>query len=121
MAETDAELYCHEVVASDLTSSRNSFGYSITSRAQGYAYPVGYCLGALCVAGQIGRYTGPGQIMFSGATGTFPLRISVNSMPTPSGLVMASSGEAWNFQAWHRDANPTTTPNFTNAVSVRFQ
>ena len=36
---------------------RNAFGYFITSRTQGYVYPVGYSQGALCVVGQIGRYT----------------------------------------------------------------
>jgi hypothetical protein len=32
----------------------------------------------------------------------------------------AIPGETWYFQAWHRDANPTLTSNFTDAVSITF-
>jgi hypothetical protein len=35
--------------------------------------------------------------------------------------VAVLAGETWNFQAWYRDLNPTTTSNFTNAVSIAFQ
>ena len=42
-------------------------------------------------------------------------------MAHPQNPVSAQPGEAWYFQCWHRDANPTTTSNFTDAVSVTFQ
>jgi hypothetical protein len=114
-------LFLNEVDLTARSLSLNSSGYFITSRTQGYTYPVGNSQGALCVQGLVGRYVGPGQILNSGSTGTFTLPINVNAMPTPTGLVQALPGETWNFQAWHRDANPTLTSNFTDAVSVTFQ
>ena len=30
------------------------------------------------------------------------------------------AGETWNFQGWHRDHNPGSTSNFTQAVSAGF-
>jgi hypothetical protein len=35
--------------------------------------------------------------------------------------VAARPCETWNFQASHRDTNPTRTSNFTDAVAVIFQ
>jgi hypothetical protein len=114
-------LSLNDVTLTARSLSRNSYGYFIASRTQGYVYPVTNSQGALCVLGQIGHFVGPGEIMSSGTTGTFALLINVDSMPTPTGPVMALPGETWNFQAWHRDVNPTLTSNFTDAVSVTFQ
>ena len=47
--------------------------------------------------------------------------INVNAIAQPSGTTPISPGETWHFQAWHRDANPTLTSNFTDAVAVTFQ
>ena len=100
----------------------DSFGYFITSRTQGYVFPVGGSQGALCVLGLVGRYVGPGQIMSSGKTGSFTLPVSVSSMPTPSGVVVASPGETWNFQAWHRDVvGGSVTSNFSSGLSITFR
>jgi probable HAF family extracellular repeat protein len=101
--------------------SLNSFGFFITSRDQGSTYPVNNSQGRLCLGGFIGRFVGPGQIRNSGMTGTFSLAIDLTAMPTPFGSVAVQPGDAWHFQAWHRDANPTLTSNFTDAVSVTFQ
>jgi len=98
----------------------NSFGFFLASQAQGFTSNVSNSQGNLCVAGNVGRFVGPGQIMNSGGAESFTLGINLNAMPTPTGLVAAQPGETWNFQAWHRDANPTTTSNFTNAVGVTF-
>ena len=36
-------------------------------------------------------------------------------------LTIPIPGQTWNFQAWYRDANPTVTSNFTDAVGITFQ
>jgi len=74
----------------------------------------------LCLGGSIGRFVGPGQVMNSGASGSFTLTVDLSALPTPTGLVTAQPGETWNFQAWYRDANPGPTSNFTDAVAVTF-
>ncbi|RKY16071.1 MAG: hypothetical protein DRQ55_18765 [Planctomycetota bacterium] len=107
------------MIASQLPE--NSHGFVITSREQGSVFPVNNSQGRLCLGGFIGRYVGPGQIQNSGSTGTFSLALDLDAVPTPAGIVAVQPGETWNFQAWYRDANPTTTSNFTDAVAVTFQ
>ncbi|MEZ6018409.1 MAG: hypothetical protein R3F49_25160 [Planctomycetota bacterium] len=101
----------------------NSFGFFLTSQAQDLVVAAGGSQGNLCLGGAIGRFVGPGQVMNSGASGTFTMAVDLNAIPAPtlSGSVAAQPGDTWNFQAWHRDANPTRTSNFTDAVSVLFQ
>ncbi len=53
--------------------------------------------------------------------GAATLPIDLAGTPIPTGVVSISAGQTWNFQAWYRDANPTPTSNFTDAVSVLFQ
>ncbi len=96
----------------------NSFGFFLASRQEGYTFPVSNSQGALCVAGAIGRFVGPGQIQNSGMTGSFALVLDLTALPTPTGSVAVQPGETWHFQAWHRDTNPTPTSNFTSAVRV---
>jgi len=110
----DLTLYATQLPAS-------SFGYFLTSRTQGYVVGAGGSQGALCLGGAIGRYVGPGQIQNSGSTGSFALDIDLPAIQQPTGNVGVQPDETWNFQAWHRDANPTSTSNFTDAVSVTFQ
>jgi len=77
--------------------------------------------GVLCVGGQIGRYSGPGQIKNSGATGSFSLLLNVNQIPTPTGFVVAVVDQTRNFQSWHRDSlGGVATSNFTNGLAVTF-
>ena len=114
------------VLANDLTLFTSqlppsSFGFFLASRTQGLVVGAGGGQGDLCLGGAIGRFVGPGQIMNSGATGSFALDVDLTRMPQPSGNVAVQPGETWNFQAWHRDANPTVTSNFTDALSVMFQ
>jgi hypothetical protein len=98
----------------------HSFGLFLTSRDQGNTYPVNNSQGRLCLGGSIGRYVGPGQIKNSGTSGAFSLAIDLTSLPQPLGHVTAQPGDAWSFQTWYRDANPTSTSNFTDAVTVTF-
>jgi hypothetical protein len=101
----------------------NSFGYFITSRTAGFtANPAG-SRGNLCVSGQIGRFTGPGQIKNSGATGTIALDTpgewSLSAIPTSTGPYSAATGIVSHFQLWHRDTfMGNATSNFSNARSV---
>ena len=101
----------------------NSFGYFITSRTAGFtANPAG-SRGNLCVSGQIGRFTAPGQIKNSGATGTIaldtPAEWSLNAIPTATGPYQAATGITSHFQLWHRDTfMGSATSNFSNARSV---
>jgi hypothetical protein len=115
----------NELVANDLTLvadwlPQSSFGFFLTSRTQTHVVGPGGSQGDLCVGGLIGRFVGPGQILSSGTAGSISLAIDLTRMPQPAGSVAAQAGETWNFQAWHRDANPTPTSNFTDAVSVLF-
>jgi hypothetical protein len=98
-----------------------SFGFFLASRTQGNIAQPGGSQGVLCLGGAIGRYVGAGQVVNSGVTGNFALDVDLTRMPTPTGLVAAQVGQTWNFTAWYRDANPTSTSNFTDAVAVLFQ
>ena len=108
------------LVADDLPP--NAFAFFLTSTTQGFTANAGGSEGNLCLAGSIGRYVGPGQIMNSGSTGSLSLAFDLTMTPTPTGLVTVTSGETWNFQAWHRDAIAgMATSNFTDAISIVFQ
>jgi hypothetical protein len=107
------------LIASGL--SLHSFGYFLTSATQGLLTNPGGSQGNFCLGGQVGRYIGQGQIMSSGTTGSISLAVDLQQHPTPTGFVAVQPGQTWNFQAWYRDANPSSTSNFTDAVSVSFQ
>jgi len=115
------------VAANNLTlaASRlpnNAFGYFLTSLTQSITPNPGGSLGVLCVGGQIGRYSGPGQIKNSGATGSFSLLLNLNQIPTPTGFVVAVVGQTRYFQTWHRDSvGGAAVSNFTNGLNVTFQ
>ena len=94
---------------------QGEFGYFLTSTTQSFFVPP-TTQGIVCIAGNIGRYydnIGQGPV--------FSLQIDVAAVPQPQGLVAVLPGETWNFQYWYRDHNPTSTNNFTDAVSVTFQ
>ena len=73
--------------------------------------------GRLCLNGAIGRYN---TVLNSGAAGEFELAIDLDSIPQGGALAAVVAGETWHFQGWFRDANPTATSNFTDAVSITF-
>ena len=76
-----------------------------------------------CLAGAIGRYApAAGFAPFNtGLTGSGSITLDLQNTPTPSGATAIVAGQTWNFQAWYRDNNPTTTSNFTDAVEIQFQ
>lgn len=104
------------LTASDLPP--NKFGYFVTSMTQGLISGPGGSQGDLCLGGQMGRFTA--QVQNSGAGGEFTIGVDLNSLPAPLNHTV-SAGETWNFIAWYRDNNPTSTSNFTDGVSVLFQ
>ncbi len=102
----------------------DAFGFFLTSTTQGDTVGIPGSVGRLCLAGAIGRYVAPGQIMSSGPNGAFELEVDIAALPQPSGgPVAAQVGETWSFQAWHRDTDVSvpTTSNFTGALEVTFR
>ena len=99
----------------------NQVGYFLNSMTQGFVPFAGGSQGNLCLAGAIGRYRRSGEILGTGAGGTFSLILDLTDTPQPTGPVSVMAGETWNFQAWFRDNDPGPTSNFTDAVSVTFR
>ncbi|MEM6672452.1 MAG: hypothetical protein AAF726_06380 [Planctomycetota bacterium] len=103
------------LVATDLPPG--AVGYFLASRSAGATVPAASS-GRLCLSGSIGRYAG--SILNSGALGRFEFTLDPTVIASPTGLVPAAPGETWHFQAWHRDADPLPTSNFTNSVAIHF-
>lgn len=77
--------------------------------------------GRLCVGGAVGRYVRPGEVRRSDGAGRATLRLDLANTPSPTANVNVMAGETRFFQAWHRDANPTLTSNFTTGIAVTFR
>ena len=92
------------------------FGLFVTSPNQA-SIPVS--AGILCVGGPIGRFTGPGQIKNSGASGSFEITVPLQSQWPVAGATAVLPGDTYNFTTWFRDIGGVS--NFTNAVSITFQ
>jgi len=99
----------------------NASAYFLNARSGGFVPQPGGSQGNLCLSGPIGRYVGAGQVQNSGAQGRVELRLDLPSTPTPTGPTAALAGSTWSFQCWYRDQNPTSTSNFTEALSVTFR
>jgi hypothetical protein len=100
----------------------NSFGFFLASQSQGFAANPGGSQGNLCLSGSIGRYVGPGQILNAGTAGAFSLPIDTTQVPQPTGFTSVTSGDSWNFQAWHRDSvQGVAVSNFTDAIEISFE
>jgi hypothetical protein len=95
---------------------QHAAGYFLTSRTTGFMANPGGSQGNLCLGGPIGRYAG--NVLHSGSAGRFELQLDLAHMPLPTGAGAAQAGETWHFQAWHRDANPSVTSNFTDTTAV---
>ena len=98
----------------------NAFGFFLTSMTQGFVPNPGGSDGNLCLAGAIGRFVGPGQVMSSGPGGAITLATNNTAHPTPAmGLISISAGETWFFTCWHRDATPAGS-NFADGYEVTY-
>ena len=117
--------------ANDLTLSAgnlppNTFGFFLYSPTQGSVPNPGGSQGDLCLGGAIGRFVGAGQVKSSGAGSEITLSTTsgewdLGALPGPTGSSAAVAGNTANFQAWHRDANPTVTSNFSDGITVTWQ
>ena len=100
----------------------NFLSIFITGQTQGFMANPGSSEGNLCLDGDIGRYSRPGEILSTGMAGSISLDIDLADTPTSMGVTSVLAGETWNFQAWHRDGtaggNPTT--NLTDGISINF-
>ena len=106
------------LLATDLPLGQ--FGIFLTSQTPGMIAQPGISQGVLCLDQAIGRFNETQQIFATGEFGTGCLKVDLNQMPTPTTPVAVMAGQTWNFQAWHRDLNPGSTSNFTEAVAVSF-
>ncbi|MCA9001984.1 MAG: endonuclease [Planctomycetes bacterium] len=98
----------------------NNIGYFLCGTAVTWIPMPAGSQGILCVGGQLGRFNSPTEVRWTGALGFFQVPIDLTQMPTnPVQPVLA--GQSWNFQAWFRDQNPTSTSNFTDAIAFTFQ
>ena len=113
-ADNNVTLHCESLPV-------NQFGIFVTSMVQGFSPGAnGTSNGNLCLAGAVGRFTLPSQILSSGTSGTFSLAIDVTAIPQGNGTVGAVAGQSWNFQAWHRDSVGLGS-NFTDGLAITFQ
>lgn len=94
-------------------------GYFLCSRTPGHVVNAGGSQGTLCLGGTVGRFNQ--QIGFTANDGFFSITVDTTQVPQPTGFVGLLPGETWRFQCWYRDANPTVTSNFTDAMAVTFQ
>jgi hypothetical protein len=105
-----------------ITASRMpkfEWGYFLMAGSQGFIPNVGGSGGNLCLGFPFYRFSKfpTGQIISSGADGTFSF--SPNLTNLPQGVVFMI-GETWDFQAWYRDGAASTS-NFTDGIEVMFR
>lgn len=75
--------------------------------------------GNLCLGGTLGRFRGPGQILSSGAAGSFELDVDLTDLPLPGAGSVATPGTVLHFQGWFRDVTTGATSNLTDGIAVR--
>ena len=94
----------------------------LASLTIGYTPGIGGSDGSLCLGGNIGRFSGPGQVRLTDSGGRSDLAVDLFALPQTTGTVAAMAGETWHFQAMYRDASAgSPTLNFTTAVAVLMQ
>ena len=94
------------------------FGYYLCSQTTANVPGPGGSMGVLCLGGQIGRFTG--QVASTGAAGHIAILVDILQLPVGSGTSV-QPGDSWTFQLWYRDATPTPTSNFSDALTIGFQ
>ncbi|MFT4647930.1 MAG: hypothetical protein ACI87O_001582 [Planctomycetota bacterium] len=121
MLATGTELVAdNDVTLEAVNLPPSQFGYFLTSQTPYFLAGPGSSQGNLCLGGNLGRYNALSDIRFSSATGEFSLQLDLTDMPTnPHQAVFV--GQTWNFQAWFRDQNPSSTSNFTDGLAITFQ
>ncbi len=92
------------------------FGFFIASTGQDFVTNVAGGEGNLCVGPSLGRFLD--QIGTASPAGTLRLDVDLSSITTANGPVAGQPGDTWNFQAWHRDVNPSATSNLTQGLEI---
>ncbi|QDV05739.1 FG-GAP repeat protein [Planctomycetes bacterium Poly30] len=99
-----------------------SFGYFLVADRSSAIVMPGGSQGTLCLGGSVGRLNrGPAEIFQANGGGRASVVLDLMDLPSPTGSSTVEPGETRYFQAWYRDAQPTATSNFTNALRVRFR
>ncbi|MEZ6021539.1 MAG: hypothetical protein R3F17_16010, partial [Planctomycetota bacterium] len=99
---------------------QNQFGYFLCSQGGMGSGTIPGSPGVLCLLGApLGRYNGPGEIFYTGSTGTGSLTVNPTAFRGPNGPVAATFGQTWTFQAWHRENGGSS--NFTNAIQIQME
>ena len=112
VADNDLDLYAFQL-------PHDAFGYFIVSPFQAFVPNAGGAQGNLCVGLSTGRFRS--QLGNTGVNGYLLVHVDLTDIPQPNGSVAVQAGQTWNFQCWHRDANPNVTSNFTTGYSITFQ
>ena len=97
-----------------------AFGLFVVSDTSGFVTAPGGSEGNLCLGGDIGRFTGPGQVGSADAEGALELAVDLTAVPTPTGSLAILQFQTWHFQTWYRDATPLPASNFTSSAVVTF-
>ncbi|MEM8711379.1 MAG: choice-of-anchor B family protein, partial [Planctomycetota bacterium] len=119
VAAGSSEVLANDLVLTAVDLPPNSNGYFVVSMDQAFVPNVGGGQGNLCLGGSPGRYLS--QLGNSGAAGELSLTVENGAIPQPNGTATVMPGDTWNFQCWHRDANPGATSNFSRGYAVLFQ
>ncbi|MEM6568798.1 MAG: hypothetical protein AAF957_10330 [Planctomycetota bacterium] len=115
VADDEMTLHCHRMPT-------GATAYFLASRQPGLTTNPGGSDGNLCLAGPIGRFVGPGQVLNSGAEGRVSLDLDLAAHPTPTGFVQVLPGETWFYQCWYRDSTGgQATSNFSNGWGITFR
>lgn len=106
----------HEALSFEVTDlPTSSFGYFLMSQSTTFVSLFGGSQGNLCVGAPQIRFSG--NVLFSGSAGEVGFDVDFDNLP--QGLQFMP-GDAWNFQYWYRDVNPSPTSNTTAGVTVTF-
>ncbi len=110
----------NDVALTLLDLPAGSFALALTSTTTNSVPMAGGGQGTLCLGGggSIGRFVH--QVTPASPAGATSITVDLTAMPTPIALVPVLPGDTWSFQVWYRDANPSATSNFTDAVTLQF-
>ncbi len=111
----------NDLVLTMASMPTQSFGFFLISAGQGnFPQPGGASDGTLCLAQNLGRLIGPGQVRSSGPAGFISVVIDLNNIPPGVGsMTNTPPGTTWHFQGWHRDPVGLGS-NFSSAVGFTF-
>lgn len=99
------------------------FGFLLGSRSRQDLFPFAASVGRLCVGGttSIARFSRPGEILGSGAIGSFQVPVDLTDLPFPLSTAGIQPGDTVFFQVWHRDSATTPASGLTEAIAVAFE